>query len=85
MESVLGNVASGEVTVAVDTQLNGQSDPQDDYMGIVDGEIVAVVPTVAAAAERWWRLCWVKTAWSRFCTADGKEPLKPEGTDPDAR
>lgn len=53
MESVLGNVASGEVTVAVrDTQLNGQTIHKDDYMGIVDGEIVAVAPTVAAAAEK---------------------------------
>lgn len=53
MESVLGNVASGEVTVAVrDTQLNGQTIHKDDYMGIVDGEIVAVAPTVEAAAEK---------------------------------
>ena len=53
MESVLGNVASGEVTVAVrDTQVNGQTIHKDDYMGIVDGEIVAVAPTVAAAAEK---------------------------------
>ena len=53
MESVLGNVASGEVTVAVrDTQLNGQTIHKDDYMGIVDGEIVAVAPTVGAAAEK---------------------------------
>lgn len=53
MESVLSNVASGEVTVAVrDTQLNGQTIHKDDYMGIVDGEIVAVAPTVAAAAEK---------------------------------
>lgn len=53
MESVLGNVASGEVTVAVrDTQLNGQTIHKDDYMGIVDGKIVAVAPTVAAAAEK---------------------------------
>ena len=53
MESVLGNVASGEVTVAVrDTQLNGQTIHKDDYMGIVDGEIVAVAPTVKAAAEK---------------------------------
>ena len=53
MESVLGNVTSGEVTVAVrDTQLNGQTIHKDDYMGIVDGEIVAVAPTVEAAAEK---------------------------------
>ena len=53
MESVLGNVASGEVTVAVrDTQLNGQTIHKDDYMGIVDGEIVAVAPTVEATAEK---------------------------------
>lgn len=52
MESVLGNVASGEVTVAVrDTQLNGKTIKKDNYMGIVDGEIVAVEPTVDQAAE----------------------------------
>ena len=52
MENVLGNVASGEVTVAVrDTQLNGKTIKKDDYMGIVDGEIVAVEKTIEDAAE----------------------------------
>ena len=52
MEAVIGNVASGEVTVAVrDTQLNGVEIKKDDYMGIVDGQIVAVKETVMAAAE----------------------------------
>ncbi|QLL70193.1 DAK2 domain-containing protein [Lactobacillus sp. 3B(2020)] len=52
MESVLENVASGEVTVAVrDTQLNGKTIKKDDYMGIVDGKIVAVEKTIEDAAE----------------------------------
>ena len=52
MEAVIGNVATGDVTVAVrDTQLNGVEIKKDDYMGIVDRQIVAVKETVMAAAE----------------------------------
>lgn len=52
MESVLGNVKSGEVTVAVrNTQVDGRRIKKDDYLGIVDGQIVTTAADVQAAAE----------------------------------
>lgn len=52
MEDALDTVKSGSVTVAVrDTTVNGMSIKKDDYIGIVDGDIVATDADVQTTAE----------------------------------
>lgn len=51
MTDSLANVASGSVTVAVrDTVIDGTEIKKDNYLGIVDGKIVATKPDCAATA-----------------------------------
>lgn len=52
MEDVLDTVKSGEVTTAVrDTKVNGLTIKKDQFMGIVDGDIVTTNDDLETAAE----------------------------------
>lgn len=51
MEDVMTTVKSGEVTNAIrDTQIDGRQIKKDDYLGIVDGDIVVNNPDIEKAA-----------------------------------
>ena len=53
MLAELDGVKSGQVTIAVrDTTIEGQAIKKDDYMGIVDGQIVVTNPDRQAAATQ---------------------------------